>query len=106
MIIICCFYYILSEVIAMAIEFKLDVVMADRKVKLKDLAEQVGITLANLSNLKCGKAKAIRISTLESICYHLECQPGDILKFDPSVKPVTGHQFSATSIDLPVDFLD
>ncbi len=90
----------------MAIEFKLDVVMADRKVKLKDLAEQVGITLANLSNLKCGKAKAIRISTLESICYHLECQPGDILKFDPSVKPVTEHQFSATSIDLPVDFLD
>ena len=55
----------------MAIEFKLDVVMADRKVKLKDLAEQVGITLANLSNLKCGKAKAIRISTLESICNHL-----------------------------------
>ena len=90
----------------MAIEFKLDVVMADRKVKLKDLAEQVGITLANLSNLKCGKAKAIRISTLESICNHLECQPGDILKFDPSVKPVTGHQLSATSIDLPVDFLD
>ncbi len=96
----------MSEIIAMAIEFKLDVVMADRKVKLKDLAEQVGITLANLSNLKCGKAKAIRISTLESICNHLKCQPGDILKFDPSVKPVARHQFSATSIDLPVDFLD
>jgi putative transcriptional regulator len=90
----------------MAIEFKLDVVMADRKVKLKDLAEQVGITLANLSNLKNGKAKAIRISTLESICRHLDCQPGDILRFDPSIKPVTEHQFSTTSIDLPVDFLD
>jgi len=96
----------LSKIVAMAIEFKLDVVMADRKVKLKDLAEQVGITLANLSNLKCGKAKAIRISTLESICDHLGCQPGDILKFDPSVKPMSAHQFSAASIDLPVDFLD
>ncbi len=91
----------------MSIEFKLDVVMADRKVRLKDLANEIGITLANLSNLKNGKAKAIRINTLESICRHLECQPGDILKFDPASNqaPATGFASSGT-MDLPSDFLD
>ena len=59
----------------------LDVMLAKRKMKLQDLAELIGITVQNLSILKTGKAKAIRFSTLESICEHLECQPGDILEF-------------------------
>ena len=62
----------------------LDVMLAKRKVKLNDLADAVGITPQNLSVLKTGKAKAIRFSTLEAICKHLECQPGDILEFEDS----------------------
>lgn len=65
----------------MAIIVNLDVMLAKRKMKSQDLAELVGITLANLSILKTGKAKAIRFSTLESICKHLDCQPGDILEY-------------------------
>ena len=65
----------------MAIILRLDRVMADRKISLKELAEQVGITNVNLSNLKTGKVKAIRFSTLEAICKELECQPGDILEY-------------------------
>jgi putative transcriptional regulator len=65
----------------MGIIVNLDVMLAKRKMKLQDLAELVGITVQNLSILKTGKAKAIRFSTLESICYHLQCQPGDILAF-------------------------
>ena len=61
----------------------LDVIMAERKIGLSELAEKVGITNANLSVLKTGKAKAVRFSTLESICRELDCQPGDILKFKP-----------------------
>lgn len=64
------------------IEVNLDVVMAQRKIGLKELAEQVDITLANLSILKNNKAKAIRFSTLEAICKALDCQPGDILKYN------------------------
>lgn len=67
----------------MAIVVRLDRAMADKKIKLQDLAKQVGITTANLSNLKTGKAKAIRFSTLESICKVLKCQPSDILEFVP-----------------------
>ena len=59
----------------------LDVIMAKRKISSGELAEKIGITQANLSILKTGKAKAIRFSTLESICEVLECQPGDILEF-------------------------
>jgi len=59
----------------------LDVMLATRKMRLNDLAAAVGITPQNLSILKTGKAKAIRFSTLEAICKHLECQPGDILEF-------------------------
>ena len=59
----------------------LDVVMAQRKIGLTELAEQVDITMANLSNLKNNKAKAIRFSTLEAICKALNCQPGEILQF-------------------------
>lgn len=66
---------------SMAIIVRLDRVMADRKMSLNELATRVGITPANLSNLKTGKVKAIRFSTLESICRELECQPGDILEY-------------------------
>ncbi len=66
----------------MSIIVNLDVMLAKRKMKLQDLAEAVGITVQNLSILKTGKAKAIRFSTLESICEHLQCQPGDILAFE------------------------
>ncbi len=65
----------------MTIIVNLDVMLAKRKMKLQDLAQAIDITVANLSILKTGKAKAIRFSTLESICNHLECQPGDILEF-------------------------
>ena len=65
----------------MAIIVNLDVMMAKRKMSLNELSEQVGLTLSNLSILKTGKAKAIRFSTLNSICKVLECQPGDILEY-------------------------
>ncbi|MBR3424250.1 MAG: helix-turn-helix transcriptional regulator [Clostridia bacterium] len=61
--------------------FNIDVMLAKRKMKLGDLAEQVGITPANMSVLKTGKAKAIRISTLTRLCQILKCQPGDILEY-------------------------
>jgi putative transcriptional regulator len=65
----------------MPIVVNLDVMMAKRKMSLNVLSEKVGLTLANLSILKTGKAKAIRFSTLESICKALDCQPADILEF-------------------------
>jgi len=65
----------------MAIVVNLDVMMAKRKMSLNELSSKVDITLANLSILKTGKAKAIRFSTLEAICKALECQPGDILEY-------------------------
>lgn len=65
----------------MSIVVNLDVMLAKRKISSQDLAQRVGITPANLSILKTGKAKAIRFSTLEAICHELECQPGDILEF-------------------------
>lgn len=65
----------------MAIIVNLDVMMAKRKMRSKVLAQKLGITEANLSILKTGKAKAIRFSTLEAICEVLECQPGDILEY-------------------------
>lgn len=67
----------------MPVIVNLDVVLAKRKMKLKDLAEAIGITIQNLSILKTGKARAIRFSTLEAICRHLDCQPGDILEYRP-----------------------
>jgi putative transcriptional regulator len=67
----------------MAIIVRLDRMMVERKVSFTDLADKVGITLANLSILKTGKAKAIRFSTLEAICRELSCQPGDILEYAP-----------------------
>ena len=71
----------------MAIIVRLDRVMVDRKISLTDLADRVGITLANLSILKTGKAKAVRFSTLDAICRELACQPGDILEYGPDVVP-------------------
>lgn len=68
----------------MSIIIELDVMLARRKMKLQDLAEHVGITISNLSILKNGKAKAIRLETLDSICQVLDCQPGDILRFEYS----------------------
>ncbi|HAD98638.1 MAG TPA: transcriptional regulator [Cryomorphaceae bacterium] len=65
----------------MAIIVNLDVMMAKRKVRSKDLAESIGITEANLSILKTGKARAIRFSTLEALCKELNCQPGDLLEY-------------------------
>lgn len=67
----------------MGIVVRLDVMLALRKVRSKDLAQQVGITESNLSLLKSGKVRGIRFETLAAICRHLDCQPGDILVFDP-----------------------
>ncbi|OEK06382.1 helix-turn-helix domain-containing protein [Roseivirga misakiensis] len=67
----------------MPIIVNLDVMLAKRKMQSKELAETVGITLANLSILKTGKAKAIRFSTLQAICEALDCQPADILEYQP-----------------------
>ncbi|MBQ7379328.1 MAG: helix-turn-helix transcriptional regulator [Clostridia bacterium] len=65
----------------MGIVVRLDRVMADRKIKLGELAERVGISPVNLSKLKTGRASAVRFSTLEAICRELNCQPGDILEY-------------------------
>ena len=65
----------------MPIIVNLDVMLAKRKMSLTELSERVGITMSNLSILKTGKAKAVRLETLEAICRVLECQPGDILEF-------------------------
>lgn len=65
----------------MAIIINLDVELAKKKMSLTELSEKVGITMSNLSNLKTGKARAIRFSTLEAICEALQCQPGDILEY-------------------------
>lgn len=67
----------------MPIVVNVDVMMARRKMSLTELAEKVDITMANLSILKTGKAKAIRFSTLEAICQALDCQPGDVLEYVP-----------------------
>lgn len=65
----------------MAIIINIDVILAKRKMSVTELSKKVGITMANLSILKNGKAKAIRLSTLDAICKALECQPGDILEY-------------------------
>jgi putative transcriptional regulator len=65
------------------IVINIDVMLARRKMSVTELAERVGITMANISILKNGKAKAIRVSTLEAICKALDCQPGDILEYQP-----------------------
>ena len=67
----------------MAISIKLDDILHDRRMTLTELADRIGMALANLSILKTGKARAIRFSTLDAICEALACQPGDILRFEP-----------------------
>ncbi len=68
------------------IVLRLDRVMADRKMSLNELSEKVGVSNVNLSKIKTGKISAIRFSTLESICEVLQCQPGDILEYDPDAQ--------------------
>ena len=65
------------------IVLRLDRVLADRKMRSKDLAERIGLTEVNLSRIKCGKISAVRFSTLDAICRELGCQPGDILEYVP-----------------------
>jgi putative transcriptional regulator len=67
----------------MAIHVRLDRVLLERRMSLTELADRVGVTIANLSILKTGKARAIRFSTLDALCRELGCQPGDILSFEP-----------------------
>lgn len=67
----------------MAIILRLDRVMADRKVSLNELSEKVGVSNVNLSKIKTGKISAVRFSTLDAICKALDCQPGDILEYNP-----------------------
>jgi len=67
----------------MAIEVQLDLMLVKRRMSLTQLAERVGITLANLSILKTNKARAVRFSTLDALCRELDCQPGDLLKHEP-----------------------
>ncbi len=80
----------------MAIAVKLDDVLHDRRMTLTELADRVGMTLANLSILKTGKARAIRFSTLEAVCEALSCQPGDLLRFEAEPaereQPASGKQ--------------
>ena len=70
----------------MAIKINIDVMLAKRKMSVTELTEKVGITMANLSILKNGKAKAIRFSTLEAICKALDCQPGDIIEYSNKMR--------------------
>ncbi len=67
----------------MAIEVKLDLVLVQRKMKLTELSERIGISVTNLSLLKTGRVKGIRFNTLDAICRELDCQPGDILEYVP-----------------------
>jgi putative transcriptional regulator len=83
----------------MPITVKLDDLLYDRRMTLTELADRVGMTLANLSILKTGKARAIRFSTLDAICEALSCQPGDILRFEPEQseheRPAAASELSA-----------
>ena len=72
----------------MAIRINVDVMLAKRKMSVTELSEKVGITMANISILKNGKAKAVKLDTLDKICKALDCQPGDILEYQPEEKPM------------------
>ena len=76
----------------MPIKLNLDRVMGERQVSLTDLADRIGITLANLSILKTNKARAIRFTTLEALCRALQCQPGDLLEFVPGTQVEGEHE--------------
>jgi putative transcriptional regulator len=72
------------------IRVNLDVMLARRKMRLGDLADRIGISIQNLSVLKTGKARAVRFTTLDAICSALDCQPGDLLEFDPAAPQEDG----------------
>ena len=72
----------------MAIRIQLDRMLVERRMSLTELADRVGVTLANLSILKTGKARAIRFSTLDALCRELDCQPGDLLAFEPGPQEI------------------
>jgi putative transcriptional regulator len=76
----------------MAIRVLLDRALLARRMSLTELADRVGVTIANLSILKTGKARAIRFSTLDALCRELECQPGDLLRFEPGPADVDGEE--------------
>lgn len=80
----------------MAIIVNVDVMLAKRKMSSQELAERIGITPANLSILKTGKAKAVRFSTLDAICSALDCQPGDVLEYRPPVS--TGTDITSNTL--------
>ncbi|CAN5222066.1 helix-turn-helix transcriptional regulator [soil metagenome] len=78
----------------MAIRLQLDRVLLERRMSLTELADRVGVTLANLSILKTGKARAIRFSTLDALCRELDCQPGDLLAYRPGPQETPGDDAS------------
>lgn len=80
----------------MPIIINIDVMLAKRKMSVTELAEKVGITMANISVLKNGKVKAVRLSTLEAICKALNCQPGDILEYSPTSQSATAKNVEAS----------
>jgi putative transcriptional regulator len=83
-----------------AIIINIDVMLAKRKMSVTELADRVGITIANISVLKNGKAKAIRLSTLEAICKALECQPGDILEYKAPAPASSGSAIAPVSLSV------
>jgi putative transcriptional regulator len=84
----------------MAIVIRLDDLLHDRRMTLTDLADRVGLTLANLSILKTGKARAIRFSTLEAICEALSCQPGELLRYEPDLSERERPEMQANLADI------
>ncbi|HEY0053059.1 MAG TPA: helix-turn-helix transcriptional regulator [Caulobacteraceae bacterium] len=83
----------------MPIRVQLDRVLLDRRMSLTELADRVGVTLANLSILKTGKARAIRFSTLDALCRELQCQPGDLVVFEPGPPDIEGPDPDPTGGD-------
>ena len=81
----------------MAIRVKLDHLLLDRRLTLTDLADRLGMTIANLSVLKTNKARAIRFSTLEALCKELDCQPGDLLEYDPAIPAAADETLTAAA---------
>jgi putative transcriptional regulator len=78
----------------MPIRVQLDQVLLDRRMSLTELADRVGVTIANLSILKTGKARAVRFSTLSALCRELDCQPGDLLAYEPGPEEIPDDDFT------------
>ena len=75
----------------MAVRILLDRMLVERRMSLAELADRVGLTVANLTILKAGKARAIRVSTIDSLCRELDCQPGDLIRFEPGPADAPGE---------------